>query len=136
MPWPLSQEYNEAIQNPRLCFSDPELQDGRAVTSSLGMPMPRSGTFGDVYEFNCPATRHKWAIKCFTREIPGLTERYHAISAFLQRVKLSFLVDFQFLEQGIKVRNQWYPALKMQWIEGQTLNDYIRDNVDEPRAME
>lgn len=136
MPWPQSQDYNEAIQTPRLCFNDPELQEGRAVTSNLGLPMPCSGSFADVYEFNCPASKHKWAIKCFTREIHGLHERYNAVSAFLQKVNLSFMVDFHYLEPGIKVRGRWYPVLKMHWIEGQMLNDYISDNVDEPRAME
>jgi serine/threonine protein kinase len=136
MPWPNPQDYNEAVQNPRLCFNDPELQEGRAVTSNLGLPMPRSGNFADVYEFNCPSSRHKWAIKCFTREIPGLRERYSAISAFLKPLSLSFMVDFHYLEPGIKVGAAWYPVIKMHWIEGQLLHEYVRDNVDEPRAME
>ncbi len=28
MAWPMSQDYNEAIQNPQLCFGDPELKRG------------------------------------------------------------------------------------------------------------
>jgi hypothetical protein len=28
MAWPLSQDYNEAIQNPASCFIDPELRQG------------------------------------------------------------------------------------------------------------
>ena len=30
MPWPLSQDYNEAIQSPALCFNDPELKQARS----------------------------------------------------------------------------------------------------------
>ena len=40
MLWPQSQEYNEAIQNPKICFKDPELKAGQAVTNALGMPIP------------------------------------------------------------------------------------------------
>jgi hypothetical protein len=83
MPWPLSQDYNEAIQNPASSFSDPELRGGEPVTNAMGMPIPRSGNFADVYEFNCPATGNKWALKCFTREMPGLRERYAEISKSL-----------------------------------------------------
>ena len=72
MAWPLSQDYNEAIQNPASSFADVELRGGQPVVNALGMPMPRSGNFADVYAV---ATRErKWAVKCFTREIPGLRE--------------------------------------------------------------
>ena len=50
MTWPLSQDYNEAIQDPRPASPIPELQGGEADTNALGMPMPRSGNFADVYD--------------------------------------------------------------------------------------
>ena len=83
MAWPMSQDYNEAIQNAAHCFADPDLQRGEVVTSELGLPIPCSGNFADVYAVVAGA--HKWAIKCFTREIPGLKERYAAVSQYLQR---------------------------------------------------
>src|SRR5437016_1239162 len=113
MSWPLSQDYNEAIQDPRACLSDPELCGGEATVNALGMPMPRSGNFADVYEFNCPATKSKWAIKCFTRHVPGLRERYTEIGSALQEARLPFAVDFQYLVKGIRVRSDWFPILKM-----------------------
>lgn len=54
--------------------------------------MPRSGNFADVHEFHCPATNRKWAIKCFTRKVPGLRDRYAAISAYLKQVNLLFIL--------------------------------------------
>src|SRR5256885_1417171 len=80
MSWPLPHDYNEAIQSPATSFSDPGLKQGEATTNAIGLPMPRSGNFADVYEFKCPNDK-KWALKCFTREVPGLRERYAAISA-------------------------------------------------------
>ena len=102
--WPLSQDYNEAIQDPPTSFGDPELRGGTPVLNALGMPMPRSGNFADVYEFNCPATQTKWAIKCFTRQVAGQRERYSEISRYLQTTRLPFAVEFQYLEQGIRIR--------------------------------
>src|SRR5947207_11804893 len=115
MAWPLSQEYNEAIQSPASSFADAELKQGEPKVNAIGLPMPRSGNFADVYEFNCPETKRKWAIKCFTREVQGLRERYSEISAYLQQAKLPFMVDFNYLDRGIKVQGNWYPILKMHW---------------------
>ena len=136
MAWPYSQDYNEAVQSPRTSFSDPELQAGRAVADALGIPRPCSGNFADVYQVECPASGARWAVKCFTRQVPGLRERYAEVSAHLSRAGLPFTVDFQYLEQGVRVRGAWYPVLKMQWVEGLTLNEFVRDNVDRPALLE
>jgi WD40 repeat protein len=136
MPWPLSQDYNEAVQNPHLCFADAELCAGRVAVNALGVPMPRSGNFADVYELHSPFTDSRWAVKCFTRQVPGLGERYAAISDHLRQARPRFAVDFQFLEQGIRVRGQWYPVVKMQWVEGPLLNDFVRDALDRPARLE
>jgi hypothetical protein len=131
MAWPLSQDYNEAIQSPDSSFADPELRAGQAVTNALGMPMPRSGNFADVYEF-IGASGAKWAVKCFTREVAGLQERYNQIDLHLLRVKLPFSVEFQYQPGGIRIRGKWHPILKMQWVEGLLLNEFVRDNLDKP----
>ena len=132
MSWPLSQDYNEAIQNPTQCFADNDLRQGEAVTNAMGLPQPCSGNFADVYAM--VSGQHKWAVKCFTRPIPGLRERYAEISKYLQKLSLPFMVEFTFLDQGIMVCGQWYPILKMQWIEGYPLNQFVRDNLDKPAA--
>lgn len=136
MGWPHPQDYNEAVQSPATAFSDPELRTGEAATNPLGLPRARSGTFADVYEVNCPATGARWAVKCFTREVQGLRERYAAISQHLQQAKLPFTVDFQYLDQGVRVRGQWFPVLKMRWVEGLTLNDFVRDNLEKPALLD
>ena len=128
MAWPLSQDYNEAVQVPGHSFSDPDLKRAEAVTNTLGLPIPCSGNFAEVYALQDGP--RKWAVKCFTRQIPGLQERYVQISKYLRQVQNPCMIDFQFLEQGIKVRGQWVPVLKMHWAEGRTLNTFVRDNLD------
>ncbi len=134
MAWPLSQDYNEAIQDCAACFGDPELKQGEAVCNALGLPVPCSGNFADVYAVT--SGPKKWAVKCFTREIPGLQERYAQISKYLKQVNLPFMVEFTFLEKGIRVRNEWYPVLKMQWVEGFQLNTFVKDNLDKPQTLQ
>jgi hypothetical protein len=136
VPWPLSQDYNEAIQSPRTSFADAELRDGEAAVNALGMPVPCSGNFADVYRVDCPTRGRSWAVKCFTRQIPNLRQRYREVNQFLGQAKLPFLVDFTFLDQGIRIRGDWFPILKMSWVEGFTLNQFVRDNLDKLFLLE
>src|SRR5262249_9361718 len=121
--------------NPATCFYDPELRGGEAVANPLGMPIPRSGNFADVYEFR-GASGQKWAIKCFTRQISGLQERYAAISQHLDEAKLPFMVEFTYLAKGIRVRGEHYPVLKMKWVDGFLLNEFVRNNLDKPAILD
>jgi WD40 repeat protein len=136
MSWPLSQDYNEAIQDPQNSFRDPELRAGEAVVNALGLPMPRSGNFADVYEFRCAQSGNTWALKCFTRHVSGLQMRYAEISEHLTQANLPFTVDFTYVHQGIRVRGEWYPLLKMRWVEGFTLNEFVRNHLDKPQALD
>ena len=135
MNWPLSQEYNEAIQSPADNFADPDLRRGAAVVNVLGLPMPCTGNFADVYQVRCP-DGSRWAVKCFTRETPGLRDRYEAISQHLRKVNLPFAVDFTYLERGILVAGEWYPVLKMTWVEGLTLNQFVARAADKPATLD
>ncbi len=67
MAWPLSQDYNEAIQSPAHNFADCDLRRGRAIIDTLGIPRPCSGNFADVYQV-CTPDGTRWAVKCFTRQ--------------------------------------------------------------------
>jgi hypothetical protein len=135
MSWPLSQDYNEAIQSPESTFSDPELKTGQVVCNALGIPMPCSGNFADVYEVRCP-NGSRWAVKCFTRQVKGLRERYQEISRTLQAAKFPFTVEFTYQQEGMRIRGRWFPILKMQWVEGLTFNEFVRLNLDKPATLD
>jgi hypothetical protein len=135
MPWPHPPDYNEAIQNPQLCFADPELRLGKPALSPLGLPWPRSGNSADVYKIICPNDQ-VWAVKCFTREVRGLRERYQAVSDFLARRRMPFMVEVHYLEQGIRVHGQWFPVVKMRWVDGLQLNELAREYADKPAVLD
>ena len=135
MAWPRATDYSEAVQNLRVSMIDEELREGRLAWNSIGLPMLWAGNFADVYKVHCPATGNTWAIKCFTREVRGLHERYRSISAHLDQVRLPFTVDFQYLEQGIRVGGQTFPILKMRWVEGQTLTQFVEEHLERPRNL-
>lgn len=133
--WPSSSDYNEAIQNLATSVGDEELRAGRAERDKLGLPMPYAGNFADVYRIDCPATGNSWAVKCFTREVADLRDRYRAISEHLDRVKLPFMTDFRYLEEGLRINGRWYPIVKMRWVEGIGLNDFVSRVIDQPEML-
>lgn len=135
MNWPLSHDFNESIQNPATSFDDPDLQSGEAVVGSAGLPLPRSGNFADVYQIRSRDGR-SWAVKCFTRSVTGLDFRYKMVHEALDRAAFPFTVGFSFLSSGINVRGRWYPVVKMEWVDGLTLNQVIRVQAGNPLALE
>lgn len=133
MAWPTPQGYSEAVQNPKLAFSEDDLRGGRPELDKLGLPRPRSGSFATVYKIL--SIQHNWAVKCFLNPVSDQQERYSEISAHLHKVNLPYLVQFRFLSQGIKVDRQIYPILKMEWVEGESLITYVEKNRGNPAAI-
>ncbi|MCL5951182.1 MAG: hypothetical protein M1132_05575 [Chloroflexi bacterium] len=133
MSWPTPADYQATIQNPNSCFEDPELRNGTVITNALGLPKPISGAFATVFQMDCNGIRH--AVRCLYREYPDVEARYMAISSFLQQAKLPYTVEFVFLPRGIRVRGQWYPVLKMEWVDGESLGSYVQKQLNSREAI-
>ncbi|GMK38828.1 hypothetical protein PCCS19_18820 [Paenibacillus sp. CCS19] len=127
MFWPTPQDYREAIQNPRICFKDPDLQAGLPELDKLGLPRPISGSFASVYRLKCG--EREWAVRCFTTNVKDQKIRYDAISLHLRTNPLPYLVPFEYLSEGININGKWFPVVKMQWVEGESLLDYMGQNL-------
>src|SRR5205085_2498824 len=113
----------------------PDLKAGVVTVNALGLPAPRSGNFADVYQLR-GAHGRSWALKCFTRQVAGLEQRYARIDEHLREVDLPFTVGFRFYPEGIRVKGSWYPLLKMDWVEGFTLNEFVRQNLTKVANLE
>ena len=50
MNWPTHTDYQDAIQNPKNCFNEPDLKAGEPKYDMLGLPRVMSGNFASVYE--------------------------------------------------------------------------------------
>lgn len=123
MALPRGDEYNQAVQNPTICFADSELKCCQVETTPLGLPKPYSGGFTTTYKLR--SSRRNWAVRCFTREIKDLQQRYQSIGNFISQNNCSFLVDAKYLQSGIRISGSYYPIIKMNWLDGEPLNVYI-----------
>ena len=76
-------------------------------------------------------------MKCFYRDSPpdDTEQRYTAIGACLSREHFSYMVDFTYLQRGIRVRSEWYPIVKMEWAEGDPLNVYVQKQLGNARGL-
>jgi tetratricopeptide (TPR) repeat protein len=127
MDWPTPQDYNEAVQNPAIHLSDPELKTGHVETNASGLPRPTSGAFASVYHFYCGD--RQWAVRCFLHRIGDHEKRYQEISNYVDHDDLECTVPFTYLPEGLRIHDTWFPMLKMEWVRGQTLHMFIQDNL-------
>lgn len=133
MKWPSPQEYNEAIQNPKLNFKDLELQQFKPQLNQFGMPVPNTGAFATVYRLS--NSGRNFAVRCFLNHYPDQEERYGFISKHLETQQLGCIVPFEFQKEGIRVNGTWYPILKMEWISGERIDVFIYKNLNNPSVL-
>src|SRR6267142_3460055 len=137
--WPDLTEYHEAVQHPQNAFADPGLKAVTLELDRFGMPKPATGGNAVVYKARQPggflSFKKTWAIRCFLRPISDHAERYEAISKHLRKVRLPYDVDFQFLKQGIQIRSNWFPIVKMHWADGDLLHSHIEKHLRHPASL-
>jgi len=132
--WPSSNDYTTAIQSPQICFRDPDLKIASVERNKLTrMPKVWTGNFAQVYELTTPSKRI--AVKCFTRSAADLTHRYSEVAKAITASKLPYFVDFHYVPDEMLVNGQRYPVVKMQWIEGESLDKYVETHLYRPRAL-
>ena len=82
MRLPSPDAYRSAIQHPSVAFpGNSELAKTTPKANPYGIPVTYSGNF--TATFHLEGDAGQWAIRCYTREIKLVTERYDAISRFL-----------------------------------------------------
>lgn len=133
MSWPEPSDYQDAIQSAQLCFVDSGLRRGSVALTQHGLPRPMSGNFACVFEVRNGVSR--WAVKCFLRQVAGQEKRYAALSQQLVGMRLPCLVGFEYLPQGILVKGQWYPIVKMEWSAGEALHLYVERHLNDGKTL-
>jgi len=134
MSWPTHTDYQDSIQNPHITFEDEGLKTGEVGCDMLGLPKVTSGNFACVYSITTGDER--WAIRCFVRQVLGQQGRYARLSQHLLGLDIPCMVAFEYILRGIKVRNEMYPIVKMQWVDGLPLNQFLEENCKDREIMQ
>ncbi len=132
--WPSPQDYNEAIQNPQFAFADLELKNSEPELNIIGIPKPASGNFASVYRLF--SNDSEWAVRCFLQPMSDQQQRYEALSKKLKECNLPYMCSFEYLSEGIRVHKNWFPIIKMEWVKGKSLLEYISEHINNSRKLE
>ena len=134
MNYPLISEYVEAIKAAEDNFD--QLKHLRPVWGEDGEPVMTSGNFAVVFKMKDEQTGKLHAVKCFLKEQEGRAEAYRQIAEELEFVSSTFLTPIKYLDKELFVdsansEDSEFPVLLMDWVEGQTLDKYIREHIDD-----
>ena len=134
MNYPLISEYIEAIKSAEDNFN--ELSNLRPVLDEDGEPVMTSGNFAVVFKMKDEQTGRMHAVKCFLKEQEGRAEAYRMIAEELEYVSSTFLTPINYLDKELFVDSKnsdetEFPVLLMDWMEGKTLDKYIREHIDD-----
>lgn len=139
MNYPLISEYIEAIKSAEDNFK--ELSCLRPVLGDDGLPVMTSGNFAVVFEMKDEQSGKFYAVKCFTKEQEGRAEAYREIAKELENVSSPYILPIRYLEKELFVDTDQtteteFPVLLMDWVDGVTLDNYIRKNKNDKKKME
>ena len=139
MNYPLISEYIEAIKSAEDNFE--ELSYLRPVLGNDGLPVMTSGNFAVVFKMTDLMGGKLYAVKCFTKEQNGRAEAYREIAKDLKNVSSPYILNIRYLEKELFVETEQtteteFPVLLMDWVEGKTLDKYLREYLDDKYALE
>lgn len=132
MNYPLLSEYVQSIRFSEDNFD--KLSHLRPVLDAEGNPIMSSGNFAVVFKMEDGQSGRCYAVKCFLREQEGREESYKLIASELEFVSSTFLTPIRYLEKELFVDTTQgddteFPVLLMDWVEGVTLDKYIRNHI-------
>lgn len=139
MNYPLISEYIESIKLAEENFD--ELSYQRPVLDADGQPVMSSGNFAVVFKMKDERNGKLYAVKCFMKEQEGRAESYKLIAEELEFVSSNYLTPIKYLDKELFVDTKnsdenEFPVLLMDWVEGKTLDKYLRENLGDKYALE
>jgi serine/threonine protein kinase len=122
-----------AIRNADKFLKLPELKDAKLKLNSSGYPYVCTGGFTMVFHLT-KAKKH-WAFRVWHANISNLKDRFREISEYLTDHKLPYFADFIYDEKSLLVDGVWIDTIRMEWIDGLLLKDYIEKNLHDGKSI-
>jgi formylglycine-generating enzyme required for sulfatase activity len=125
MLFPTIEEYKDAIRIAEHSLAT--LKEYEVVKTAAGEPWFSSGNFAVVFKMKHRSTGKLLALKCFTRFQERRQESYQLISQHLGSNNSSYLLHYNYLPKEIWAAGAEYPVVAMEWADGATLGDYVKE---------
>jgi hypothetical protein len=92
-----------------------------------------SGSYAVVFKANDGIKQY--AIRCFISTEDEYVSRNKKISKYLKNISDSWFTNFELYDNEMKVNGQYYPVIKMDWVEGQLINNYVNQILNNNHAI-
>jgi hypothetical protein len=82
-----------------------------------------SGSYAVV--FRAKDNQGEYAIRCFISADEENINRYRTIDRYFKNLNASWITKIELLENEINIGSHNYPVIKMDWVEGKLLNNFV-----------
>lgn len=128
-----TQDIITAIKNLDLFLKIPELKGAQARMNSNGKPFSYVGGFNMVFQLL--HQNKKWAFRVWHVPIGENKTRFQQISKYLGAKRLPYFADFIYDEKALLVNGTLVDTIRMEWIEGSLLKEYIEQNLKNKKKL-
>lgn len=92
-----------------------------------------SGAFAAVFKGNINGSNY--AIRCFLTAEDETINRYKIICDYLKNIQSLWKTECEFLENEIQVNGNAYPVLKMEWVNGVLINQFVSNHISDNNVL-
>jgi len=130
--YPLTTDFVNAVHNLNCSVRDPVLKGGIPRKTKLGLEL-YSGGYSRVFPIEVGSKTY--ALRGWIANVEDAKTRYKEISNFLKTKSLQYFVEFDYVDKGIVIKGNIYPIIRMEWAAGETLKDFIENNLYNPQML-
>jgi eukaryotic-like serine/threonine-protein kinase len=130
MQYPNKEDYVRAVQRSESFTSDELRRAEFALHPGWHIPVPAAGTSAVV--FKAVMDGEEQALRFLTRHDASRGDRYEALQEhFTVHDLVSCVAMSRWVDGGIRINGRTWPVLRMQWVNGRTLNQYVDHLVEQ-----
>jgi len=132
--FPSNADYTTIVKNLTAFISDNNIKSGKPQYTKTKRLISYAGGYSKV--FPVQMLNRKIALRFWTANIEDSQKRYQEIEKYLKERNISYFVGFKYHHNSLNWKNNKYPFISMDWVEGKTLNRYLDDNISDSHKME
>ena len=92
---------------------------------NIGNASPWDGVFGTGTGSYASTKLSSWSMWYYSQAPEAVTAGNNA----------DYFAKFRFFSEGINVNGSWYPLIKMEWVNGLTLGEFINKNYNDKNSL-
>lgn len=124
---PSKQDILTAVRYPQHFLKVKELKGAVPRLNSDDTPYRHVGGFNMVFQLI--EGSNKWAFRVWHVSLDHIKERYKEIASYLKQKQLNYFGEFVYDEGGLLVNGELLDTVRMQWLDGYLLKDYIEKHL-------